>query len=161
MLQKISLLILLSTFTCCLPSNAQKKYGYAIIQIRCGKQDPQRNRVYYSPIIELNSLNFEQYTEGIDTSIPTYSVRYYNYAIAKWFEEHLKRQYRIAINDPEKYERGATMVVYNREGECNADKTSLGCFFTNKDQLAAQRKTAIGESKLESNSGNICEVIEL
>src|SRR6187401_1561228 len=86
-------------------SHAQIKYGYTVLYARCGGDDSQRDKVYFSPIIELDRLNFPKFTDGVDPAIPRLSIRYYNYAIAKWFEIYLKDKYRIAVNDPEKYER--------------------------------------------------------
>lgn len=144
-------------------SCSQIKYGYAVLHLRCGNADPQRNKVYYSPIIELDRLNFDKYTKGVDPSFPKYSVRYYNYAIAKWFEIYLQEHYNIAINDIEKYERNATCVVLNDKlkADCNADKTNPDCFFTDKQKLSLLRNTAISESKTPIHENDFCEVIAL
>lgn len=145
----------------CTSSYSQKKYGFAVVEFRCSKNDANRNRVYYSPVIELNGLNFKKYTEGMDTSIPAYSVRYYNYAILKWFEALLKDKYHIALNDPEKYERQSTAVVYNKSASCNESKMDPSCFYTDEVQLTAIRNDAINENKLSANSNNFCEIIAL
>ena len=99
----------------------------------------------------------------MDHSIPRNSVRYYNYAIARWFESYLKQRYGIAANDPEKYERNAMSVVLDQKSseDCDLQKTSAGCFFTNKQKLIEQRNSAILESKLPANANLICEVIAL
>ena len=146
-----------------LASDAQKKYGYAILHFRCGSEDPRRDRVYYSPIIELNTLNFPRYTDGIDPAIPVYSVRYYNYAIFKWFESFVKQYYDIMINDADRYERKFESVVFNAKNasSCNETKTSTNCFFTDKYELSIQREDAIRESKLPIHEGKFCEIISL
>jgi hypothetical protein len=142
---------------------AQKRYGYAIMGLRCGNQDPERNRIYYSPIIELNTLNFPRYAEGIDPAIPLYSVRYYNYAISKWFEFHLKQYHNVRVTDPEEYQRKFTSVVFKatNAATCNDEKTDASCFFTDKDELSLQREKAIRENKSALHAGTTCEVISL
>ena len=144
-------------------AQAQKKYGYAVMYLRCGDEDPQKDRVYFSPMIELNALNFPKYTDGIDPAIPPQSVRYYNYAISRWFEHFLKQYYRVAINDPDKYERKFRSFIFNDTGgaQCNNDKTNIPCFFTDKNQLSLMRENAIRESKLPESEMNHCEVIAL
>lgn len=132
-----------------------------MVELRCSKNDANKNKVYYSPVIELNGLNHKKYTEGMDSSIPEYSTRYYNYAILKWFEALLKDKYNIVLNDPEKYERQSTAVVYNKSANCNEHKTELACFYTDKAQLTAIRNDAINENKQLKNSNNFCEIIEL
>ncbi|CAN5462228.1 hypothetical protein BH11BAC3_BH11BAC3_31400 [soil metagenome] len=160
-MKKILMLLIIFLFLNCTSSYSQKKYGYAVVEFRCSKNDADRNKVYYSPVIELNGLNFKKYTEGMDTSIPVYSVRYYNYAILKWFEALLKDKYNITLNDPEKYERQSTAVVYNKSTDCNDSKTDRACFYTDKLQLIAIRNNAINQNKLPANSNNFCEVIVL
>ena len=162
-MSKIFLLLILSVAITQLTVKAQKRYGYAVLGFRCGNQDPERNRLYYSPVIELNTLNFREYTEGIDPAIPLYSVRYYNYAISRWFEMYLKKYHNIQITDPFEYERKFISIVFNTKnaGSCNEQKTDTPCFFTDKNELALQRENAIRESKLPQNAGNTCEVISL
>ncbi|MEO7586330.1 MAG: hypothetical protein ABIS74_25280 [Ferruginibacter sp.] len=46
-------------------------------------------------------------------------------------------------------------------GRCNEDKTGIGCFFTDRQQLIAKRNKAIAESKSLTNKYQICEVITL
>ncbi len=142
---------------------SQKKFGYAVLYLRCGDKDPNGDRVYYSPVIELDRLNFYPYTDGMDTAITPYSVRYFNYAISKWFEIYLRERYRIAVNDVEKYERDATATVYYYQltVPCNAEKTSPGCFFTNKEELDKLRDAAIQQSKIVAGENGICEVIDV
>lgn len=162
-MMKILLFISLLTGIFFCHSYSQKKYGYAVLHLRCGGEDPQRNRIYYSPVIELNQLNFGRYTDGVDPTFTKYSVSYYNYAIAKWFELLLKEQYRIAVNDAEKYERNATCVVFDdkNNGDCSEKKTDPACFFTDKKKLIIHRNNAIHESRLTKNKNDICEVINL
>ncbi len=139
------------------------KYGYAVLYLRCGNDDAHRNKVYFSPVIELDRLNFKKYTDGMDPTFPLYSVRYYNYAITRWFEIFLKEKYQVAINDPEKYERYDTCVVFNNinYGSCSSIKTDPGCFFTSKQQINMLRDQAITESKKPDHQSDICEVIVL
>jgi hypothetical protein len=160
---KIIMCILLLTTLFNLKADAQKRYAYAILNMRCGNQYPDRDRVYFSPIIELNTLNFPMYTEGIDPSIPMYSVRYYNYALLKWFELFIKQHYNIQVTDPEKYERKFTSVVLNEKNalSCNDQKTNAACFFTDKNELITKRDNAIKESKLLVSENHICEVVPL
>ncbi|MEP7109814.1 MAG: hypothetical protein ABI760_17595 [Ferruginibacter sp.] len=160
---KILMLAALTTGIFCFRSYSQIKYGYAVLYLRCGKEDPERNRIYYSPVIELDRLNFDKYIDGMDPAFAKYSVRYYNYAIAKWFELLLKEQFHIAVNVPEKYERNATSVVFDNknDGSCNDDKTNPGCFFTDKKRLLTKRNNAINEDKLPQHNNAICEVINL
>lgn len=133
-----------------------------MLYVRCGNNEPLKNKVYFSPIIELNQLNFPKYTDGVDPAIPKFSVRYYNYAIAKWFEIYLKEKYRIAVNDPEQYERNSISAVYNKiSSNCNGDKTEPACFFTDKEELKRIRQQAITDSKLPAYEPSICEVISL
>ncbi len=160
-MKTILMLLLLFSLLICSHSYSQKKYGYAVLYARCSKTDPQRDRIYFSPIIELSVLNFKEYIAGIDPSIPAYSVRYYNYAILKWFEKLLKEKYNVAINDPEKYERQSTAIVFNPNGNCNADNTNTYCFFTDKLQLVDQRNLSIIENKSPAQVGNVCEVTDL
>lgn len=144
-------------------AGAQKRYGYAILNMRCGDEDPNRDRVYYSKIIELNALNFPMYTTDMDPSIPIYSVRYYNYALLKWFESFVKQYYNIQVTDPKKYERKFTAVVLNAKNalSCNDQKTNTACFFTDKNELTIQRDKAIKEAKLSISQHHICEVVSL
>ncbi|MCW3092414.1 MAG: hypothetical protein JWP81_3483 [Ferruginibacter sp.] len=160
---KILLLIVLLSGICGSRLYAQKKFGYAVLHLRCGAGDPDRNRVYYSPVIELNSLNFDKYTNGMDPAIPRFSVRYYTYAIDKWFEMYLSDKYRVMVNHPDKYERNATSVIFdeNNKAHCNDDKTDPGCFFTDKQKLIMHRNKAIAESKLPKHENEICDVISL
>jgi hypothetical protein len=162
-MKKILMLIALLAGIACFKSYSQKRYGYAVINFRCGDDDPQKDRVYYSPVIELNTLNFPKYTDGLDPTIAQYSVRYYNYAISKWFEIYLKDSYKILVNHPDKYARKSKSVVYNDSNKagCNADKTNTGCFFMNKEELSIQRSKAISESRSPENQTIICEVIDL
>ncbi len=145
----------------CGEAQTQKKYGYAVAYLRCGNEDPQRNKIYYSPVIELNLLNFDKYTEGIDPLIPKFSVRYYNYAMSKWFSIYLKEKHRIAINDPERYLRKDSTVVFTKDAACNEEKTSEPCFFTDKAELDLQRRKEIDNHRLTEYAPNFCEVIEL
>jgi hypothetical protein len=138
-----------------------KKYGYAIAYLRCGSEDSQRNKIYYSPVIELNLLNFDKYTDGIDPLIPKFSVRYYNYAMSKWFSIYLKEKHRVAINHPERYLRKDSTVVFSKSAACNEDKTSEPCFFTDKAQLDLQRRKEIDEHRLKDYAPNFCEIVEL
>ena len=160
---KIIMFVILIAGILPLVSDAQKRYGYAILHFKCGSDDPQRNRVYYSPIIELNTLNFPRYTDGIDPAIPVYSVRYYNYAISKWFESFVKQYYNIQINDPNSYERKFKSIVFNEKNasSCNDTKTNADCFFTDKEELSIQREEAVRESKLPIHEAKFCEVISL
>lgn len=162
-MKKAIIFIAVLAFLACFQSYSQKKYGYTVIHLRCDQQDPYRDRIYFSPIIELNQLNFDRYTKGIDPTFPKYSVRYYNYAIAKWFEIFLEEQYGILVNDAEKYERNATCVVFDQKNnnDCNNEKTHPGCFFTEKQKLIAIRDNAIHDSKLPTHAHEICEVIAL
>jgi len=162
MKKMLLLFVILSVFYC-IGVYAQKKYGYTVLYLRCGNEEPSKNKVYYSPIIELDRLNFPKFTEGMDPNFPKFSVRYYNYAIAKWFETYLKAQYGVAVNDPEHYQRKATSMVYDNksDGSCNSDKTEPGCFFTDQQKLILIRKNAITESKLSKNNTTICQVIGL
>ncbi|MBC7888003.1 MAG: hypothetical protein H7Z13_08930 [Ferruginibacter sp.] len=154
------ILLLISLFSS--PTYSQKRYGYAVLYLRCGNTDPQRNRVYFSPVIELNTLNFTRYTVGMDPAFSKYSVRYYNYAIARWFEIFMKEKHKIEMNDPQKYERNATCVVFdNSKGYCNDDKTSIDCFYTDQKKLILHKNNAISECKLFAHSNDICEVISL
>ena len=141
----ILLLVALLAGIFCSRSYSQIKYGYAILYLRCGKEDPERNRIYFSPIVELDRLNFDKYTDGMDPALPKYSVRYYNYAITKWFEIFLEDEYRVAVNHPEKYERRDSCVIFNdmNNGDCNGDKTNPGCFFTDKQKILTSRNNAI------------------
>lgn len=160
---KIIMFVILCTCLFSMTSSAQKKYGYAILYFKCGTDDPSRDRIYYSPIVELNTLNFARYTEGIDPAIPIYSVRYYNYAISKWFEMFIKQYYNIQVNDPNRYERKFTSIVFNSENtqSCNDTKTNPDCFFTDKNELLIKRENAIKESKLPIYENTTCEVISL
>lgn len=141
-------------------ASGQKKYGYAVVYMRCGADDNLRNTVYFSPVIELNALNFEKYTSGIDASIPLYSVRYYNYALSKWFEIYLKEKHKVLINDPEKYLRKDSTIVFTRSADCNPDKTNEACFFMHRDQLEQMRRKQIDEAKLSEHSPEYCEIID-
>ncbi|MEO6723344.1 MAG: hypothetical protein ABIN67_23455 [Ferruginibacter sp.] len=160
---KIIMFLILLTGVFYLRADAQKKYAYAILNMRCGNEQPHRDRLYFSPIIELNTLNFPKYTEGIDPAIPIYSVRYYNYALLKWFELFIKQYYNIQVTDPEKYERKFTSVLFNEKNSlsCNDQKTNIDCFFTDKNELAARRDKAIKETKLLVTQNQICEVVSL
>lgn len=160
---KILLLIALLVIILCCQSYSQKRYGYAVLHLRCGKEDPEKNRLYYSPVIELNILNFDKYTDGVDPAFPKYSVSYYKYAIARWFELLLKEKYQIWITDPEKYERNVTTVVFDdkNNGDCKDGKTNTGCFFTDKQKLTTKRTNDISESNSPQNNHMICEVIAL
>lgn len=142
---------------------AQKKYGYTMLHLRCGDRDAQKDKVYFSPVIELNIVDFPKYTKGMDYTIHKYSVRYYNYAIARWFEFYIYQHHGIAVNDPEKYERNAVSVVLDEksEGGCDLQKINADCFFTDKNKLEAQRNAAILESKQPANANLICEVVAL
>ncbi|MEO6546520.1 MAG: hypothetical protein ABIN94_00920 [Ferruginibacter sp.] len=142
---------------------SQKKFGYAVLYMRCGKNEPQKNQVYYSPVIELNVLNFNKYTDGVDPAIPKYSVRYYTYAIDKWFEIYLKDKYEVLVNDPDKYERNATSVIFDEQNKarCNDDKTSEECFFSDKEKIAVHRKNAIAEARLPIHQNEYCGVAEM
>lgn len=160
-MKKLLLLTLLPVIIFYCSAAAQMKYGYAVLYLRCGNDDAQRDKVYYSPIIELDRLNFNKYTEGVDPEFTKYSVRYYNYAIAKWFEYFLKDRYHISINDAEKYERNSISVVLYDGGGCSGDKTGTGCFFTNRQQLIRQRNKAIEEIRLPKNETEVCEVVVL
>jgi hypothetical protein len=162
-MKKILMLIAFMAGIACFKSYSQKRYGYTILYFRCGDDDPQKNRVYYSPVIELNTLNFPQYTDGMDPSIPQYSIRYYNYAISKWFEIYLKDKYKILINTRDKYARKSNSVVYDDKNNaaCNDDKTNPGCFFLNKQELSIMRKDAISENRSPKYDSIICEVIDL
>ena len=162
-MKKILLLIVLLSTIFCHRGLSQMKYGYAVLHLRCGNDDAQRNRVYFSPVIELDRLNFEKYTDGMDPSFPKHSIRYYNYAITRWFEIYLKEKHRVHINDPEKYERYDTCVVFDNinSGYCSSIKTDPGCFFTNRQQLTMLRESAITESKKPEHQDDICEVIVL
>ena len=141
--------------------SAQKKYGYAVVYLRCGDEDNLRDMVYYSPVIELNALNFEKYTKGMDPTIPQYSVRYYNYALSKWFEIYLKEKHKVAINHPDKYLRKDSTVVFTKSIDCNSDKTSQPCFYTDKNQLDLIRRKEIDDAKLIEHSADYCEIVEL
>jgi hypothetical protein len=147
----------------CVACDAQKKYGYTVLQFRCGDNDAERDRLYYSPVIELNTLNFARYTEGIDPAIPQYSVRYYNYAIAKWFENYLSDKYKVFINTPGKYARKSKTVIFNErnKADCNDTKTSPPCFFLSQEELAEIRKSDIAEQRGTTHSGAVCEVTDL
>lgn len=158
---KITVCLLLAAGIISLHSYAQKRYGYAILMMRCGDDDSNRNIVYFSPVIELNGLNFKKYTDGMDPAIPLHSVRYYNYAILKWFEIYLRQSKNIAYNHPERYERKASAMIYNRRGNCNNDKTLIGCFFTDKNELALQRTQALKEARLDTNTSDFCEVVDV
>ncbi|MEP7142690.1 MAG: hypothetical protein ABI707_07460 [Ferruginibacter sp.] len=162
-MKKTLMLIALLAVIACFNSSSQKRYGYAVLHFRCGDHDPQKDRIYYSPIIELNTLNFPKYTDGVDPSIAQYSVRYYNYAISKWFEIYLREKYKILVNPPDKYERKSKSVVYNDSDKagCNVDKTNPACFFLNKEELSIQRGKAISESKSPENNSITCEVVDL
>ncbi|MEO5891549.1 MAG: hypothetical protein ABIQ31_14960 [Ferruginibacter sp.] len=82
-MKKVLLLTVLLASIVSFKSSAQKKYGYTVLYFRCGDADAERDSIYYSPVIELNTLNFPPHTEGMDPAIAPYSVRYYNYALAK------------------------------------------------------------------------------
>lgn len=155
--------MLLFTIASCLKSFTQKKYGYAVLQFRCGNDDAQKDRVYYSPVIELNTLNFPQFTDQLDPSIALHSVRYYNFAISKWFEIFLKDKYGIPVNDPAKYARKSHAVIYNEgnKNACDDKKTNPDCFFINKDELLKKRKGEIMQSKGADNRKSFCEVLDL
>ena len=142
-------------------ASAQKKYGYAVVYLRCGNDDNQRNKVYYSPVIELNALNFEKYTRDVDPSIPLYSVRYYNYALSKWFEIYLKEKHKVAINEPGKYLRKDSTVVFTKSSDCNQEKTNTPCFFMDKSAIDLQRRKEIDEARLEKHASDYCEIVEL
>ena len=158
-----TILLLFLLFISYFPNHlsAQKKYGYAVVYLRCGNDDHQRNKVYYSPVIELNALNFEKYTRDVDPSIPLYSVRYYNYALSKWFEIYLKEKNKVAINDPEKYLRKDSTVVFTKSDECNPDKTNDPCFFMDKSIIDLQRRKEIDEARLGKHASDYCEIVEL
>ncbi|MEJ7586193.1 MAG: hypothetical protein WKI04_01400 [Ferruginibacter sp.] len=160
---KVLMLVTLFSGNCWFKIYAQKKYGYTILHFRCGNSDPQKDRIYYSPLVELNTLNFPEYTMGMDPSIIPHSARYYNYAISKWFEIYLKDKYKIRINSPDKYARKSITAVYNntKQADCNDDKTSPGCFFLNREELSVQRKDAINKSRAPDNKTAVCEVIDL
>jgi hypothetical protein len=162
-MKKILMFIALLNGISCCKSFSQKRYGYTVLNFRCGDNDPQRNRVYFSPVIELNALNFPRYTDGIDTAIPQFSVRYYNYAISKWFEIYLWKKHKILVNTPDRYARKSTSVIYNDENTagCNDDKTNSGCFFMDKEELSIKRMNAINESRSPEYDRTICEVIDL
>ena len=160
-MKKIAMLTVLSVLLFCSCCNAQMKYGYAVLHLRCGNNDAQRNTVYYSPVIELDRLNFEKYTKGVDPSFPLYSVRYYNYAIARWFEIYLLEHRKIAFNDPEKYERNVAFNVFDDKGNCNADKTDPDCFFTDKQKIIKHRNNGISESRSAVHENDFCGVIAL
>lgn len=162
-MKKILLLIVLPSMIFCCPAWSQMKYGYAVLHLRCGNDDSRRNRVYFSPIIELDRLNFEKYTDGMDPSFAKYSVRYYNYAITRWFEIYLQEKHKVYINDPAKYLRYDTCVVFNNtnNGTCTSNLTNAGCFFTSKQQLKMLRDHAITDSKKPEHQSEICEVVVL
>ncbi len=162
-MKKILLLIVLLSFIFCYPAWSQMKYGYAVLHLRCGNDDSQKNRVYFSPIIELDRLNFEKYTDGMDPSFPKYSIRYYNYAITRWFEMYLEEKHKVYVNDPEKYLRYDTCVVLQNKssGSCTGDLTNADCFFTNKQLLKIIRDHAIAENKKPEHQSDICEIIVL
>jgi hypothetical protein len=162
-MKKIIMFMIILEGIACNSSFSQKKYGYAVINFRCGDNEPGKDRVYYSPVIELNSLNFPQYTDGIDPAIPKYSVRYYNYAISKWFEIYLREKYQILINSEDKYARKSTSVVYNdkNNGTCDDDKMNRDCFFLIREELLIIRNRKIIESSSPDKKALICEVIEL
>ena len=145
------------------PIIAQKRYGYAVLYYRCGKEKPEKNRMYVGPVIELNVLNFPRYTDGIDPAIALYSVRYYNYAISKWLEEYLASHKLVIPGDPEKYQRKFRSVIFNEQqaAECNPDKTAMPCFFTDKAALIILRANDIRENRTPEKENNICEVVEL
>ena len=157
------LLLALSGICLCHPTIAQKRYGYTVLHFRCGDDDSQRDRVYYSPIIELNTLNFPQYTDGVDPAIAPFSVRYYNYAISKWFELYLRDRYKILTNTPDKYQRRSKTVIFNESNsvDCNPDKTNAPCFFMNKEELASKRAHDIAVNRLPDSSNNFCEIVDL
>ena len=160
---KMLLLTMLMTGIHCCSAYAQKKYGYISFNFRCGDNDPQRDRIYFSPVIELNTLNFQKYTEGMDPGFVPFSVQYYNYAMGKWFEAYLREHYKVFTNESGKYARRSTTVIYHEGNEqaCNDDKTISGCFYLSKDELELKRKHAIAEARDSQNSSSICEVIDL
>lgn len=160
-MRKIIMFTLLLTAITHYEAYTQKKYGYAVIHFKCGKEIPLKSRIYYGPVIELSLVNFEKYLAGIDPQLPLHSVRYYNYALGRWFDRYLQDRHHLALNDPEKYVHESTMVVFNEKGLCNADKTAIGCFFTDKEYLVSLRNKAIHKSRDPDLADTICEVIDL
>ena len=148
-------------YIACFDTYSQKRYGYTVLYFRCGDNEPGKDRVYYSPIIELNTLNFPQYTDGVDPAFAKYSVRYYNYAISKWFESFLSEKHKV-MNSLDRYARHSNTVIYNdSNGQgCDIDKTNNSCFFLNREELSRRRKQEINESRAKIDS-TFCEVIDL